>query len=141
MDSSRCVIIELELSGEDRFINYLSARKDDYNWVLRGSMENPSKVKACVWWRRDKEFFNTPLRSFLKRLKNKRVFEPKVSGKMSTGKGVQLVCKGIPGSITKYHLGPPLYLSLRRLLQGVPPLPTEVSNAVKVVTEAMTIQY
>ena len=117
MDPCRCVVIELELTGEDRFINYLLVRKNDYNWILRESMEDPSKVKACVWWCRNKEFFNTPLRSFLKRLKNKHVPGLKVSGKMATEKGVQLVCKGIPGTIIKYHLGPPLYRTLRRLLQ------------------------
>ena len=127
MDPCRCVVIELELSVEDRFINYLSTRKDDYNWILRESMEDSTKVKACVWWRRDKEFFHTPLRSFLKRLKNKCVFQPKISMKMPAEMGVRSVCKGIPATITKYHLQPSLYLTFWRLLQATPPeapLPT-----------------
>ena len=149
MDPSRCVVIELELSGEERFLNYLSARKGDYNWILKESIEDPSKVKTCVWWRRIKEFFNTPLRSFLKRLKNKRVFDihdgfrsksvydPKISGKMSTEKGVQMVCKGIPGSITKYHLEMPLYPCLSGLIPGAPPppYPIEDSNEVPPTVE------
>ena len=142
MDPSRCVVIELGLAGEEYLLNYLLARKGDYNWVLKESDEDPSKVKVCVWWRRDKEFFNTPLRSFLKRLKNKRVFdphtpdpfkavcEPKISGKISTEKGVQLVCKRVPGSITKYHLEMPLYPCLSGLLPGAPPYPIEDSNEV-----------
>ena len=147
MDPSRCVVIELELSGEERFLNYLSARKGDYNWILKESIEDPSKIKACVWWRRDKEFFNTALRSFLKRLKNKRVFDthdgcwfksvydPKISGKMSTEKGVEMVCKGILGSITKYHLEIPLYPCLSGLIPGAPPYPIEDSNEVPPTVE------
>ena len=145
MDPSRCVVIELELAGEERILNYLSARKGDYNWILKESDEDLSKVKVCVWWREDKEFFNTPLRSFLKRLKNKRVFdhhtpdgsgsfksiyEPKISGKMSTEEGVQLVCKRVPGSITKYHLEMPLYPCLSGLLPCAPPYSIEDSNEV-----------
>ena len=141
MDPSRCVVIELELSGEGRFINYLLGRKCDYNWTLKESIEDPSKVKACVWWRKDKEFFNTPLRSFLKRLKNKRVFDddsasfksvytPKISGTMSTEKGVQMVCKGIPGSIVRYYLEMHLYPCLSGLLHDVPPFHAEDSNEV-----------
>ena len=150
MDPFRCVVIELELSGEDRFITYLLARKNDYNWIIRESMEDPSKAKACVWWCKGKEFFNTPLRSFLKRLRNNHMPGLTISNKMTSEEGVQLVCKGIPGTIIKYHLrematteegvrmvcaGIPgniikyhLDLTLRRLLQGETPLPTGVSN-------------
>ena len=140
MDPSRCVVIELEQAGEECFLNYLIARKEDYNLILKESIEDPSKVKACVWWRRGKEFFNTPLRSFLKRLKNKRLFDgvkwpkpvcqPKILGKMSTEKGVEMVCKSIPGSITKYHLEIPLYPYLSGLIPGAPPYPNEDSNEV-----------
>ena len=141
MDPSRCVVIELEQTSEERFLGYLSGRKGDYNWILKESIEDPSKVKACVWWRRDKAFFNTPLRSFLKRLKNKRTFETRdgcwfkpvyvyISGKMSTEKGVEMVCKGAPGSITKYHLEIPLYPYLSGLIPGAPPYPDEDSNEV-----------
>ena len=122
MDSSRCVVIGLKLSSAECLLKYLLPRKDDYNWILKESNEDPSKVQVCVWWRKDKEFFNTPLRSFLKRLKNKLVLgqQPNISGKMSTEKGVQMVCKKVPGSITKYHLELPLYPCLSGLLPSAP---------------------
>ena len=40
----------------------------------------------------------------------------KIFPKMSTDEGVQKVCKGIPASISKYHLEAPLYPYLKPLL-------------------------
>ena len=135
MDPSRCVVIELELAAEERLLKYLSGRKSDYNWILEETDEEQPKVRVCVWWRKEKEFFSTPLRSFLKRLKNKQMFDPKVpgririkpmfdpkiSGRMSTEEGVQRVCKGVRASISKHHLELPLYPYLSGLLLDGPP--------------------
>ena len=97
-------------------LKYLSERVYCYNWILKEDEEN-SKVRLCVWWRKDyKQFSTTPLRSFLKRLKNKTMFGPKISERMRTEEGVQRVCKGVCGSISKYYLEEPLYTHLRGLL-------------------------
>ena len=44
------------------------------------------------------------------------MFGPKISERMRTEEGVQRVCKGVCGSISKYYLEEPLYTHLRGLL-------------------------
>ena len=72
VEDKRCVIIELELVDKERIVKYLNEHVYSYNWILRDDVEN-RKVRLCVWWREyeHKLFSVTPLRSFLKRLKNK----------------------------------------------------------------------
>lgn len=96
MEHTGCIFIELERAGEGRLQKYLSEHVHSYNWILKEDEEN-WKVRVCVWWRREdyKQFSTTPLRSFLKRLKNKNGF-PLVVGiseRISTDEGVQRVCK------------------------------------------------
>ena len=123
MEHTGCVVIELGRADEWQLLQYLSERVYCYNWILKGNEEG-SRVRVCVWWRKDyKQFSTTPLRSFLKRLKDRTVFEvPKVSGRMRTEEGVQRVCKGVCGSISKYYLEEPLYTHLRGLLSVETPL-------------------
>ena len=116
MEHTCCVVIELERVDEERLLKYLWERVYCYNWILKED-EGSSKVWVCVWWRKDyKQFSTTPLRSFLKRLKNKTMFGPKISERVRTEEGVQRVCKGVCGSISKYYLEEPLYTHLRGLL-------------------------
>ena len=109
-----CVVIELESVDEEHIVKYLHGHVYSYNWILKNDEES-SKVLVCVWWREEdhKQFSTTPLRSFIKRLKNKTTYNSiRISGKMSTEEGVQTVCKGVRGSITKYYLEPHLRLYL-----------------------------
>ena len=121
MEHTSCVVIELERADEGRLLKYLSEHVYSYNWILKENEED-SKVRVCVWWRKEdhKQFSTTPLRSFLKRLKNKTMFDLEISGRMTT-EGVQRVCKGVCGSISKYYLEAPLYPYLSGLLSVDPP--------------------
>ena len=123
MDPSRCVVIELELPAEEQLLKYLSERKSSYNWILKEGDGAEPKVRVCVWWKKEdyKEFSTTPLRSFLKRMKNKSGFTPKVSGRISTVEGVRRVCQRERNSISKYYLEGPLLSRLGGLLLNKPP--------------------
>ena len=125
-----CVVITLELVHEERIVNYLHEHTYSYNWILKQDREN-SKVRICVWWREDeyRQFCTTPLRSFLKRLKNKARYDKMdISKIMTTDEGVQIVCQGVSGSISKYYLEEPLYPYLRDLLSFDLPRNPEVSR-------------
>ena len=115
---SSCVVIELERADEGRLLKYLYEHVYSYNWILKEA-EEISKIRVCVWWKEEdyRVFSTTPLRSFLKRLKDKSAADAlKISPKISTEEGIQKVCKGIPASISKYYLEAPLYPYLRGLL-------------------------
>ena len=118
MDSSRCVVIEIEPPAEEQLLKYLSERKRNYNWIMKENDEARPKVRVCVWWKKEeyKEFSATPLRSFLKRIKNKFVFPPKISKRVTTAEGVRAVCNHVHGSISKYHLEGELLSRLGDLL-------------------------
>ena len=114
-----CVVIELERADEGRLLKYLHEHVYSYNWILKEAGKEISKIRVCVWWKEEdyRMFCTTPLRSFLKRLKNKTTADTiKISSKISTEEGIQKVCKGIPASISKYYLEAPLYPYLRGLL-------------------------
>ena len=120
---THCVVIELERVDEGRILKYLYEHVYSYNWILKED-EETNKVRVCVWWREEdyRQFCTTPLRSFLKRLKNKAVYDSiKISKRMSMEEGIQTVCKGVRGSISKYYLEAPLYPYLCGLLSVDPP--------------------
>ena len=120
---THCVVIELERVDEGRILKYLYEHVYSYNWILKED-EETNKVRVCVWWREEdyRQFCTTPLRSFLKRLRNKAVYDSiRISKRMSTEEGIQTVCKGVRGSISKYYLEAPLYPHLRGLLSVDPP--------------------
>ena len=120
---THCVVIELERVDEGQILKYLYQHVYSYNWILKED-EETDKVRVCVWWREEdyRQFCTTPLRSFLKRLKNKAVYDSiKISKRISTEEGIQTVCKGVRGSISKYYLEAPLYPYLRGLLSVDPP--------------------
>ena len=120
---THCVVIELERVDEGRILKYLYEHVYSYNWILKED-EETNKVRVCVWWREEdyRQFCTTPLRSFLKRLRNKAVYDSiRISKRMSTEEGIQTVCKGVRGSISKYYLEAPLYPYLRGLLSLDPP--------------------
>ena len=125
-----CVVIELERADEGRLLKYLYEHVYSYNWILKEA-EETDKIRVCVWWKEEdyRMFCTTPLRSFLKRLKNKTTADSiKISPKMSTEEGVQKVCKGIPASISKYYLEAPLYPYLRGLLSVDRPTAGEIPS-------------
>ena len=127
--SRHCVIIELELVDEERIVKYLYEHVYSYNWILREDKE-AGKVRLCVWWREDecRQFCSTPLRSFLKRLKNKAGYEKiNISKTLTTDGGVQTLCDGALGSISKYYVEGPLYVYLHELLSLDPPQRMESS--------------
>ena len=124
-----CVVIELELVDEGRIVKYLYEHVYSYNWILREDKE-AGKVRLCVWWREEeyKQFCTTPLRSFLKRLKNKAGYDKIIISKtMTTEEGVQTVCNGALGCISKYYVEGPLYPYLREVLSFDPPQNVESS--------------
>ena len=115
---THCVVVELKRVDEGQILRYLYEHVYSYNWILK-EVEETDKVRLCVWWREEdyRQFCTTPLRSFLKRLRNKTAHDSIIiSKKMSTEEGIQAVCKGVRGSISKYYLEAPLYPYLRGLL-------------------------
>ena len=125
--SRHCVVIELELVDEERILKYLYEHVYSYSWILREDKE-AGKVRLCVWWREDecRQFCATPLRSFLKRLKNKAGYDKIIiSRTLTTEGGVQTLCDGVLGCISKYYVEGPLYIYLREALSLEPPLKVE----------------
>ena len=115
-EDKKCVIIELELVDKARILKYLGEHVYSYNWIL---MEDNEKVRLCVWWREYvyKPFSVTPLRSFLKRLKNKAQYDKiDISNIMNTNVGVQVLCEWESGSIKEHHLEEPLTTYLQSVL-------------------------
>ena len=110
-------------------MKYLYEHVYSYNWLLREDKE-AGKVQLCVWWREDecRLFSYTPLRSFLKRLKNKAGYEKiSISGTLTTEGGVHTLCDGALDCISKYYVEGPLYVYLRELLPLDPPIKMESS--------------
>ncbi len=75
MDLSRCVLITTEEHIWVNILPYLFKKREEYNWILnrpKDSEKFPNdKVEVFVWWCEKAMFFTTPLRSYLKRLKQK----------------------------------------------------------------------
>ena len=125
-----CVIIELHRADEERILRYLYEHVYSYQWILREDKET-GMIRLCIWWREGdyKQFSTSPLRSFLKRLKNKAGYE-----KMSISKdfeiskeGVHGLCNGDLQCISKYYAEGPLYMYLREVLSLDPPQMVESS--------------
>ena len=114
--SRRCIIIELERTDQEQIVKYLHEHVYSYNWLLRED-KGDEKIRLCVWWREDcyRRFCTSPLRSFLKRLKNKGGYV-NISRELTTKEGVHAFGEGILGGITKYYAEGPLYIYLRDLL-------------------------
>ena len=92
MDASRCVVIEFDGANQETLLKYLSKNDLSYNWIVTAFDE----IRVCIWWTKNVEFSITPLRSFLKRFKNKMPLDSylKISRKMSTQEGVRKVYGG-----------------------------------------------
>ncbi len=75
MDLSQCVLIKTEEHIWENILPYLFKKKEEYNWILnrpKDSEKFPNdKVEVFVWWSEKAMFSATPLRSYLKRLKQK----------------------------------------------------------------------
>ncbi len=76
MDISRCVLITVEEHIWESVFPYLFKKREKYNWIvhkLRIDTERSPNDKAEVylWWSGEGLFSSTPLRSHLKRLKQK----------------------------------------------------------------------
>ena len=115
MDASRCVVIEFGGASQETLLKYLSKNYDGYNWIVTAF----SEVRVCIWWTKNVEFSTTPLRSYLKRFKNKMPVDSyfKISRKMSTQEGIRKVYgKNGPAILTLdalqrsciYHLTSPV---------------------------------
>ena len=116
--SRHCVIIELERTDQERIVKYLYEHVYSYNWLLRED-KGDGKIRLCVWWREDcyRQFCTSPLRSFLKRLKNKAGYDKiNISKQLTTKEGVHAFGDGVLGGISKYYAEGPLYIYLRDLL-------------------------
>ena len=127
--SRHCVIFELELADEGEIMRYLYEHVYSYNWILREDKE-VGKIRLCVWWREKdcRLFCATPLRSFLKRLKNKAGYEKiHISRPLTTKEGVHTLCNDDLGCISKYYAEGPLYVYLREVLSLEPPQMVESS--------------
>ena len=92
MDASRCVVIEFDRVSQETLLRYLWKNDLSYNWIVTAFDE----IRVCIWWTKNVEFSTTPLRSFLKRFKNKMPLDSylKISRKMSTQEGVRKVYAG-----------------------------------------------
>ncbi len=72
MDVSRCILITAEEYIWKNTAQYLSKRCLKYNWIVNRPKDmEKSEVEVFVWWCGKGVFSATPLRSYLKRLKQK----------------------------------------------------------------------
>ena len=94
MDISCCVLITLEEHIWESVFPYLFKKREKYNWIVYklkiGTERSPNdKVEVYLWWSGEGLFSSTPLRSHLKRLKQRLRAEKraecfKISRKMKT---------------------------------------------------------
>ncbi len=94
MDISRCVLITVEEHIWESVFPYLLKKREKYNWIvhkLKTDIERSpnDKVEVYIWWSGEGLFSSTPLRSHLKRLKQKAGVKKraecfKISRKMKT---------------------------------------------------------
>ena len=118
VSARHCVIIQLHQTDEERILKYLYENVHVYSWILREDKEI-GMVRLCVWWRESdyKLFSTSPLRSFLKRLKNKAGYEKiSISKPLTTKAEVHALCNGDLQCISKYYAEGPLYMYLREVL-------------------------
>ena len=118
VSARHCVIIQLSCCTEERILKYLYEHVHVYSWILREDKEI-GMVRLCVWWRESdyKQFSTSPLRSFLKRLKNKAGHEKiSISKPLTTKEGVHGLCNGDLQCISKYYTEGLLYKYLREVL-------------------------
>ena len=118
-----CVVVELHRAHEERILKYLYEHVYSYQWILREDKEI-GMVRLCIWWREGdyKQFSTTPLRSFLKRLKNEAGYERmSISKTLTTKAGVHALCNDDLQCISKYYAEGPLYMYLREVLSLEPP--------------------
>ena len=118
VSARHCVIIQLSCCDEERILKYLYEDVHVYSWILREDKEI-GMVRLCVWWRESdyKLFSTSPLRSFLKRLKNKAGYEKiSISKPLTTKVGVHVLCNGDLQCISKYYTEGLLYKYLREVL-------------------------
>ena len=72
MDVSQCVLITAEEHIWKNIAEYFSKRCLKYNWIVNRPKDlGKSVVDVYVWWDGRGVFSDTPLRSYLKRLKKK----------------------------------------------------------------------
>ncbi len=72
MDISQCVLITAEEHIWKNTVQYFSKRCLKYNWIVNRPKDlGKSEVEVFVWWDGKSVFSSTPLRSYLKRLKQK----------------------------------------------------------------------
>ena len=124
-----CVVIKLHCADEERILKYLYEHVYSYQWILREDKETES-ICLCVWWRENdcRLFCTSPLRSFLKRLKNKAGYEKiHISNTLTTKEGIHTLCNDDLGCISKYYAEGPLYVYLREALSLEPPQMVEFS--------------
>ena len=119
VSARHCVIIQLSCCDEEAILKYLYEHVHVYSWILREDKEI-GMVRLCVWWRESdyKLFSTSPLRSFLKRLKNKAGRHEKISisKPLTTKEGVHVLCNGDLQCISKYYTEGLLYKYLREVL-------------------------
>ena len=94
MDISRCVLITVEEHIWVNVFPYLFKKREKYNWIAHklkiDTERSPKdKVEVYLWWSGEGMFSSTPLRSHLKRLKQKAGVKKctecfKISRKMRT---------------------------------------------------------
>ncbi len=76
MDISRCVLITVEEYIWESVFPYLFKKREKYNWIVHklkiDTERSPNdKAEVYLWWSGEGLFSSTPLRSHLKRLKQK----------------------------------------------------------------------
>ncbi len=72
MDVLRCVLITVDEHIWKNTAQYLSKRTSEYNWIVNRPKDlGKSEIEVFVWWAGRAVFSATPLRSYLKRLKQK----------------------------------------------------------------------
>ncbi len=73
MDVLRCVLITADERIWKNTALYLSKRTSEYNWIVNRPKDlEKSEIEVFVWWASRVVFSATPLRSYLKRLKQRK---------------------------------------------------------------------
>ncbi len=99
MDVSQCVLITTEEHIWKNTAQYLSKRTSEYNWIVNRPKDlERSEIEVFVWWASRAVFSATPLRSYLKRLRQRKEGCFKISKAVKTRSIVKKLIKS-----TKTH--------------------------------------
>ena len=78
MDFSRCVVVNASEYAWESILPYMLKKSERYHWITVTKNEHykvdthiATHITLYIWWQKNKNFSTTPLRSHMKRVKQK----------------------------------------------------------------------